>query len=301
MPQNHLLKSLADETARLLSDGGESAVRLMERLGLLSLPERSSTSARPGFIGVWQGGPEGYRRAEALRDQWRLWADVQLIPPKGERKRLLLLGESVARGFLYDPDFNPAKALAACVPAVLGQPIEIVDLAKTDLTGSQLTALISAAPALEPDVLVVFAGNNWLLADPRDRLLEAAALREGGALGLKTRREQRLAAFIDTLRGQLRELSARLPIVLVVPEINLLDWRFDGKADAPWLPPGRNRRWLECHKAALSALASQNPRRSRGPGERDGGSGRWHRGLWLDHSRRLRAWRGRLGGCTDMP
>ncbi len=250
------MKSLADETARLLS-GGESAVLLMERLGLLSPPDRRSPSARPGLVGIWEESPEGYRRAEVLRDQWRLWADVPLIPPKGERKRLLLLGESVARGFLYDPDFNPASALAAAVPAVLGQPVEIVDLAKTDLTGPQLTALLGTAPALDPDVLVVFAGNNWLLADPRDRILEAAALREGGAAGLKARREQRLATFVATLRRQLEELSARLPVVLVVPEINLLDWRFDGKADAPWLPPGRNRRWLECQAAALAALASQ--------------------------------------------
>lgn len=256
-PQDHLLKSLADETARLLNGGGESAVLLMERLGLLSLPEKSSSGARPGFVGIWQEGPEGYQRAEALRDEWRFWADVQLIPPKGERKRLLLLGESVARGFLYDPDFNLAKALEACVPAVLGQPVEVVDLAKTNLIGPQLTGLISMVPALEPDVLVIFAGNNWLLADKRDRFLEAAALREGGALGLKARREQRLAAFIATLRRQLHELSAQLPIVLVVPEINLADWRLDGKADAPWLPAGRNRRWLECRKAALSALSSQ--------------------------------------------
>ncbi len=255
-PQDRLLKSLADETARLLNDGGESAVLPMERLGLLSLPEKSSAGARPGVVGIWEGGAQGYQRAEALRDQWRLWADVQLIPPKGEKKRLLLLGESVARGFLYDPDFNPAKALEACVPAVLGEPVEVVDLAKTDLTGSQLTSLISVAPALEPDLLVVFAGNNWLLADPRDRLLEATALREGGAPGLKARREQRLATFVATLRRQLEELSARIPIVLVVPEINLLDWRFGGKADAPWLPPGRNRRWLECQEAAFSALAS---------------------------------------------
>lgn len=255
-PQDHLLKSLADETASLLGEGGESAVRLMDRLGLLSLPEKSSSSTRPGFVGIWERGPEGFQRAEALRDEWRFWADVQLIPPKGERKRLLLLGESVARGFLYNPDFNPAKALEACVPAALGQPIEIVDLAKTNLIGPQLTSLISTVPALQPDVLVLFAGNNWLLADKRDRFLEAAALREEGALGLKTRREQRLAAFVATLRRQLQELAAQLPIVLVVPEINLADWRLDVKADAPWLPPGRNRRWLECRKAALSAFAS---------------------------------------------
>jgi hypothetical protein len=255
--RDHPLKSLADETARLLSDsGGESAVLLMERLGLLSLPERNTSGVRQGFVGIWEAGPQGYERSAALRDEWRFWADVQSIPPKRERKRVLLLGESVARGFLYDPDFNPAKALEAALPRALGQPVEIVDLAKTNLTGLQLTGLIGTAAALEPDVLVVFAGNNWLLPDKRDRYLEATALREGGALSLKARREQRLAAFVGTLRRQLTELSARLPIVLVIPEINLVDWRLDVKADAPWLSLGRNRRWLECRKAALSALAS---------------------------------------------
>jgi len=258
-PQDHPLRSLADETARQLSGGdGENAVLLMERLGLLSLPERNTSGTQPGFVGIWKAGPNGHERSADMRPEWRLWADVQLIPPKGERKRVLLLGESAARGYLYDPDFNPAKALEAALPAVLGQPAEVIDLARINLTGPQLTGLLGTAPALEPDVLVVFAGNNWLLPDKRDRYLEAAALREGGALGLKARREQSLAAFVDILRRQLDELSARLPIVLLVPEINLADWRLDGRADAPWLPLGRNRRWLECRKAALSALASQD-------------------------------------------
>lgn len=254
----HPLKSLADEMARLLcGNGGESAVLLMERFGFLGPLERNPPSGRPGLVGIWEAGPQGHERSAALRDEWDLWADVQLIPPKGERKRVLLLGESVTRGVFYDPDFNPAKALEAALATALGQPVEIVDLAKTNLTGSQLTGLIGAASALDPDVLVIFAGNNWSFTEKRDRRLEAASLREQGALGLRAQREQRLAAFIDALRQQLTELSARLPIILVIPEINLADWRLDARADAPWLPLGRNRRWLECRAAAVSAFAAQ--------------------------------------------
>ncbi len=257
-PQDHPLKSLTDDMARLLSgSGGESALLLLERFGLLSIPERNPSGVRPGLIGIWEAGPQGYERSAALREEWLDWADVQSIPPKGERKRVLLLGESVARGFLYDPDFNPAKALEAALLTTLGQPVEIVDLAKVNLLSSQLTGLIDAAPALEPDALVVFAGNNWAQLDMRVRHLDATVLREQGALGLKAQREQRLATFVGTLRRRLTELSARLPIVLVVPEINLADWRLDATADAPWLPPGRNRRWLACRTAALSALAAR--------------------------------------------
>ena len=258
VPQDHLLKALTDDMARLLScSDGENALLLMERFGLLSLPERNPSGSRPGLIGIWEASPQGYERSAALRDEWLHWADVQSIPPKGEKRRVLLLGESVARGFLYDPDFNPAKALEAALLTTLAQPVDVVDLAKVNLMGPQLTSLIDASHALEPDALVVFAGNNWVQPDKRDRHLDATVLREQGALGLKAQREQRLAALIGPLQRQLTELSARLPIVVVIPEINLADWRLDAAADAPWLFLGRNRRWLECRTAALSALASR--------------------------------------------
>jgi hypothetical protein len=168
---------------------------------------------------------------------------------------VLLLGESVARGFLYDPDFNPAQALEAALSTTLGEPVEIVDLAKVNLSGLQLMDLISTAPALEPDIVVIFAGNNKF--DIPDRHLDAMILREQGALGFKAQRERRFAGGLDILRRQLAGLSARVPVVLVIPEINLADWRLDANADAPWLPPGRNQRWLACRKEALSALGAR--------------------------------------------
>jgi hypothetical protein len=252
------LRTLADEMARQLSGaGGAAAVLLLERCGLLAAPERSPNRVSPGRIGVWEGGPRGYARAAALRDEWPFWADVPSIPPKGHRQRVVLLGESVARGFFYDPELNPALVLTASLTAALGQPVEVVDLAKTDLQLRELAALCDATLALAPDALVLFAGNNWSIRDPRDRHLQAATLREQGVPGLKALRGQRLAAYVEsTLRQQLARLPPHLPMVLVVPEINLADWRLDAEADAPWLPPGRNRRWLEHRQAARSALAA---------------------------------------------
>ncbi len=257
-PQNALLKSLSDEMARMLTGAaGADAILLMERLRLLSTPDKATSAARPGTIGIWEAKPEGgYARSAARRHEWNLWAAVPSIPPKGERRRIALVGESVARGYLYDPEFTPAQALEASSTAALGEPVEVIDLAKTNLNDQQLTELIAEVPILEPDTLVVFAGNNWSAMDKRDLHLAATALRERGALGLKEMREERLVAFIDTLREQLTRLSASLPVVLVVPEINLGDWRLDSVADAPWLAPGDNRRWLECRAAGRSAFAA---------------------------------------------
>jgi hypothetical protein len=257
IPQDHLLKSLADEMARQLSgSSGESAVLLLQRFGLITLPERQKPSARSGGLGIWEAGSQGYEPSAALRKQWPNWANIHSIPLKGERKRVLLLGESVAGGFLYAPEFRPSQALEAALTTTLGEPVEVIDLAKSDLLAPELAELVSAAPTLDPDVLVVFAGNNWGVHGRQDLHLEATVLREQGALGFKELCEQRLAAMVDTLLQQFTELSSRLPIVVVIPEINLVDWRLDAEADAPWLPAGCNRRWLECRAAARSALAS---------------------------------------------
>jgi tetratricopeptide (TPR) repeat protein len=255
--QDSLLKSLADRMAGMLAGGGGAdAVLLLERFGLLDGTE-AAPGTRPGVAGIWEPGPQGYRRAESLRQEWHYWANVPTIPPKGERKRIVLVGESVARGFLYDPEFNPAQALEAALTAVLGEPAEVVDLARSDLKARDIPGLLESAMALEPDALVLFAGNNWVLYEKRDRHLEATVLRERGALGLKEIRERRLAALLEgTLRPKLAELSSRVPIVVVVPEINLADWRLDAEADAPWLPGGDNRPWLERRAAARAALAA---------------------------------------------
>jgi hypothetical protein len=255
-PQDSVLKSLADDMARRLTGGsGPEAVLLLERLQLLASPEPAPPI--PGAVGIWEPGPDGHERSAARRKEWQFWANIRVIPPKGKRKRVLLLGESVARGFSYDPDLNPAQLLEAALAEALGQPVEVVDLARSDLNGPDLAKLVAQTPALAPDAVVVFAGNNWFLYDKRERHLEATALRERGARGLKELRERQLSAFIEqTLRPQIVQLSASVPVVVVVPEINLVDWRLDAAADAPWLPAGQNRRWLEDRAAARDALAS---------------------------------------------
>jgi hypothetical protein len=274
--QDAVLKSLADDMARRLTGGGgPEAVLLLERLQLLAAPEPAPPT--PGAVGIWEPGPDGHERSAARRKEWQFWANVRVIPPKGTRKRVLLLGESVARGFSYDPDLNPAQLLEAALAEALGQPVEVVDLARSDLNGPGLASLVAQTPALAPDAVVVFAGNNWFLYDKRERHLEAAALRERGALGLKELREGQLSAFIEqTLRPQIVQLSASVPVVVVVPEINLMDWRLDAEADAPWLPPGQNRRWLEDRAAARGALAEGDLDRAqalaRGMVDIDGGT-----------------------------
>jgi hypothetical protein len=155
------LQPLTRRLAELLaSDNGTLILAQLQKLTFAA--NRKPISRQVGNtlrIGIWdavpvEGGSIEFARSADLATDWRYWADVERIPPKNGR-RVVLVGESVARGYLFDP----AITFAGMLEAALG--VEVVDLARTDLTAIELPALFEALPALEPDAVVLFAGNNW--------------------------------------------------------------------------------------------------------------------------------------------
>lgn len=204
---------------------------------------------------------------------------LELTPRRGPLpRRVVLLGESVAAGYLYAPVVTPAKVLAATLAAVAGpEAFEVIDLARTDERLAGLVATAEAALQLDPDLLVVWAGNNWGLLEtpevspyapaPADRRRFAAAWREtaggegngrdgaspyAGPVGLaRSRLSARVAAAFDRL-GEIAA-SRRLPVVLVLPEVDLADW--ESRQPAPWLAGDETARWVERLAEALAAEA----------------------------------------------
>src|SRR5215813_4031402 len=142
MNHNRRFRNTADRLAHLFeSDEGERILRLMTQLS--TFPDRTGSSneepKRPADpsgkvrVGTWEAADEADGRSFVrvnAGDPWYLWANVQKIPPKGSRRRVVLLGESVARGYFYDPQFNPALALQEMFNATCGPAeIQVVDLA----------------------------------------------------------------------------------------------------------------------------------------------------------------------------
>lgn len=237
-----------------------------------------------GRIGIWErkarGERFGFARSKDRVEEWNLWANVGYIPPKGEKRRVVLVGESVARGYLYDPAFTPAAALARILDAHAGPGrFEVVDLARIDL-GFEVAELAKSAHLLEPDAVVIFAGNNW---GPRSRDSGAsriartdAVLRREGIAGLKSLAENLLA---ENVRDVVTDVSSfykekAVPLVWIVPEFNLADWR-DPVTLAPHLAVGRNLEWLRGFEEAEKALAAGDPEKASELGRRlveiDGG------------------------------
>jgi hypothetical protein len=110
-------------------------------------------------------------------------------------------------------------------------------------------ALLGAVHQLQPDVLVVFAGNNWpqryhVPPPGVPGSAEAAlAFREGGLAGLARSADEATARLAEDVVARIARFAAdaSVPVVLVVPEVNLAD--FDRTAPAPWLPGGGLAAW----------------------------------------------------------
>lgn len=281
-------KDMSSRLAELFeSEDGERILKLITQLSTTKDDADGPPADAPAKIrvGTWEAVDDAHGRSFVrveTGDPWFYWANVQKIPPKGTRRRIVLLGESVARGLLYDPQFNPALALQAMMNAARrGSEVEVIDLARTDLTHRPLQEMISSALHLEPDALVVFAGNNWHgFATPTDdELLDmASALRkEGSWRAVKALTEASLVAkATETLRvlGKI-VYERRVPVVFVLPEFNLADWRTEIDCP-PLLNSADTAAWLSIRDEAEDLLKGSEWERAETLGQRllelDGGT-----------------------------
>ncbi len=274
-----LLKAYANRLAeRALSRNEMGTLSLFQMSGLLgAAPSTDEAESKPAAgsdskladgdrIGIWErkkGATYFVRRFDMFND-WYLWANLGRIEPKSTKKRIILLGESVARGYLYDPQFTPAMALEHLLgPSFKTGGIEVLDLARTDQGLGLEKLAIAAADLLNPDAVVIFAGNNW---GPGGRALPTfsrreipfldSAVRERGIAGIKEWADLELAESVMQLVRTIGSAyeARRIPLLWIIPEFNLGDWR-DPAQNAPYLPESRNLEWLDCHEKSKAALA----------------------------------------------
>lgn len=275
------LKEVADSLAKLLASekiDRKIVQDLMGQLGYSSSVHQSGqqrTTAKfvpGGNIGIYspeiEEGITHYRRNPAFRERWFMFADVPVIPPKGLRKRIVLLGESVARGFLLDPVYTPAGVLNILLNNDLYEEdgFEVVDLAETSIEMEGLKLRYKECLALKPDLVIFFAGNNWRpnmeINMTRDqgylKKIIAGIKQDNGIASLKTVMEESFAALIDDFLSTIQELAVgnMTRLVFVIPEFNLLDWRSSpGERSITKLDRDGILQWTSARQEAEDALA----------------------------------------------
>jgi len=175
--------------------------------------------------------------------------------------RVAFFGESVAAGYLYAPHLTPAQVLEGQLRAALGRDdFEVIDLARTNETLPTLAATVRASIQIQPDILVFFVGNNWnLLETPevspyalsiRARLRFAEALREGIDAPLRLAEEE----LRQTAEGTFELIAliagaVGVPVVVVVPEVNLADW--ETRQPVVSMPGRKLAEWHRLYQKAL--------------------------------------------------
>jgi len=275
---------MAGRLAQLFdSNEGERILRLITQLSAApdgaSTEDLKKTADTPGKVrvGIWEARNEAGGRSFVrvnTGEPWHLWANVQKIPPKGPRRRIVLLGESAARGYLYHPRFTPAQALQQMMNAACGTgKVDVVDLARSNLVHEPLRELLAQARHLEPDVLVVFAGNNWspLAKVVADQLPDiASAFRHSGSWrGVKESIESILIADTRRTLALLGEISRErgIPVVFVIPEGNLGDWMTQCDCP-PMLTTEQTETWLHMRGEAERLLKGDAWEKAESLGER---------------------------------
>jgi hypothetical protein len=267
------LRPVADELAKLLCAGSTERDRMLALLEQLSSPAIPAAPLAPKaentHVGIWKAtvnkdGSTSYNRDPALLRDWTLWADVAKMPVRVAQKRIVLLGESVTRGYLYDPYYNLAKELSGILKKTgITDAVEITDLAKTNLLLEELVPLVPACMALKPDLLVIMAGNNWHYAlekslDAEDLTYMRNALEKGDYAQLRTYVEEKFSRVITAALESIAEAAAQhnVPVIFVIPEFNLADWKSDAVEQIiPWAPDTRMASWLAASESAMAAQA----------------------------------------------
>lgn len=229
-------------------------------------PEYGHELPETGRVGIWQrrslNGEDIFVRDEPAMHERLLWADVGRIPAKSTNRRVVFLGESVARGILYDPAYNPAMVLERIFDSFMGQgAVEVVDLARISIE-MEIREVAIAAAALQPDIVVLFCGNNWRYTHPYHALglgVMAATLADRGIVGLKEQAEAILQERAEQVVDEISAFYAArgIPVLWIAPEFNLGEWR-DPVTSAPHLPGDRNRQWLDLQARAHAALTAGN-------------------------------------------
>jgi hypothetical protein len=220
-------------------------------------------------LGIWEkvekDGRAVFVRDISRRPEWALWADVREIPVVKAGKRIVLAGESVARGSFYDPCYTVAQELQGILSRVQGmEDAEVVDLAKTGVFFPELQQLVTSCVVLDPDVVVIFGGNNLAFSINQGlwnfyELYEIYEKR--GFAGVKAHFEelfrQRVVNFLEEVE---RLLTSRgIPVLFIIPEFNLRDWRSTANEQmVASLGDNKLLSWLEAKEAAAKAMSTHD-------------------------------------------
>ncbi|UII33608.1 hypothetical protein LVD17_07220 [Fulvivirga ulvae] len=244
---------LSDELALFIEEQHEPATKTIE-------PE-----SRAEKVGRWikDDISGNYVKNPEFDSEDDNWSEVEFITPGSDDVyRIVLIGESVARCTHFPHEYCAArvveKMLAESIP---DRKIEVVDLAKEGMRFEQLMEVVSESVLLSPDMVIVFAGNNWQpgssLGTPYNfNMLQKTVGTSEQTQFIKDTLTDSLKSNINDFKELLTGINAEynIPVLYVMPEFNLGDFKPARKEYVSHFLPGNKMKiWSEAYDSCLHA------------------------------------------------
>ena len=201
-------------------------------------PELPVTSPADNKIAIYKAreikGTHVYMRDERDYKEWFRYAGVHKFNAVSDAsRRVVYIGESVARGFLFSPFYTPAQVLSSLLNQAGTGETEVIDLAADNQDMDELKRIFQESQQLKPDYFVLFAGNNWrtvinnrLTAEDYRNIYQLMV--EGGD-GNNTIKQYVENIFREEIRHFLAfvqqvKWAPHIPVLFIIPEYNLVDF-----------------------------------------------------------------------------
>lgn len=205
-------------------------------------------------VGIWEkrnvNGKEIYERDLMFKPEWEFWSNTHQIDIDSESTRIVYLGESAARGMFYDPLYCPAKLLENILNLndAATKEYEVVDLARTNMDYAMLKDITLQVPKLNPDMLVIFAGNNWIFTVQRILASKGLSIENFDPQSWQQLVNKEFREVAQEYLEILDKLSVGfdIPVYFMLPEFNLGDWSSSEQERIPSNIMGQDlNRWVE--------------------------------------------------------
>lgn len=219
-------------------------------------------------IGIWHKEAENsefYTKNKRYENEYNYWCRNKKIPDGKKGKRIILIGESVARGFLYDPHFTPAKYLEYLLNYYTEEKnYEIIDLARLGMTIEIMIRTIKQCLKLKPDLIILFAGNNFresIFLSEKDKEEYISSIKHNNQINqINKIIEKKMEGFIAELFLTIKNVNEKnnIPFLYIIPEFNLKDWESNNYEKEQYLITDNPAEWNTLFKHAEMAFESKD-------------------------------------------
>lgn len=282
MPDKNIDITKLLQTLQAKDESGLEMLRLMQTylLGQSETYEQdtmisnipSSADYDHGYhaIGTWHPAQDGdeiiFRRKEQADSVfWESTLEQISLKKKGFDKRVCVIGESAAAGMFFTPYITPSKVLDHYLKTDKLYSWEVLDLTRNCMNAGALVETCKYSLRLEPDYMVIIAGNNWFSDimiehnGPLSRRREyAAALEKGGIGEVVQRYKLKVRELSKIIMSEIEKLASesRTEFIFAIPALNYSGW--ERRIPCNWNSNGTTMKWYEYFKIATESLDNED-------------------------------------------